>query len=76
MNKGKSCFANYHCSTMDCPNIQYDAVDEQWGYGIADDCGMERIKCKDCYYNSGQCEDCYFYSFDEEARKEYCENDT
>ena len=56
----KPCFTCDKCCTMDCPNIQYDAVDERWGYGIADDCGLERIDCKDCAYNSGLCVDCMF----------------
>ena len=35
-------------------------VDERYGYGIADDIGLEEISCKQCLYNSGKCEDCLF----------------
>lgn len=62
MNKKDRCFAftNYHCSLTDCPNIQYEACDEKWGCGIADDCGMKRIQCNECYWNTFECKDCYF----------------
>ena len=55
-------FCNYHCSTSDCPDIQCDMADNKWGYGIAEDMGLERIDCKDCAYNDKHCtcEDCYF----------------
>lgn len=55
-------FCNYHCSTSDCPNIQYEAANEYWGYGIADDMGLERIRCSECQYADKHrtCEDCYF----------------
>ena len=50
MSKDKCwAFTNYHCSLMDCTNIQYEACDEKCGYGIADDCGMKRIQCNECY---------------------------
>lgn len=60
-------FCNYHCSTDDCPNIQYDAADQYWGFGIADDIGLERIKCRDCLYADKRCtcEDCYFMGSEE-----------
>lgn len=55
-------FCNYHCCTSDCPNIQYEECDAKWGDGIADDIGMERVKCKDCVYSDKHCgcDDCYF----------------
>jgi hypothetical protein len=55
-------FANYHCSCSDCPNIQYDACEERWGYGIPEDIGMHRIPCNKCIYNdkSCTCDDCGF----------------
>ena len=58
--KHKSCFTCGHCCTDACPNIQYDACEQYWGYGIAEDCGLERVKCSKCYLNSGECEDCLF----------------
>ena len=56
----KKCFTNYHCS-YDCPNIEIDICDDKYGYGIADDMGLKRIKCSECGYNTGECEDCLFY---------------
>lgn len=55
----KDCFCNYHCSTNDCPNIQYDMADDKWGYGIADDMGLERQSCKTCGYETYECKDCF-----------------
>lgn len=55
----KQCFVNYHCS-IDCPNFQIDLIDDRYGFGIADDMGLEKISCKQCCYNSGKCEDCLF----------------
>ncbi len=44
-------FVSYHCGT-DCPNIQADIADEKFGDGIAADMGLERIKCRDCGWNT------------------------
>lgn len=54
-------FCNYHCCSNDCPNIQYDTIDEKYGYGIADDIGLKQTVCKSCNYNEiyCTCEDCY-----------------
>lgn len=63
-NNGKcDMFCNYHCSTDDCPNIQYDSVEQYWGFGIAADIGLHRIRCRDCIYYDKRCScgDCYFY---------------
>ena len=56
------CFCNGHCSTSDCPNIQCDMADDKWGFGIASDMGLERIRCSDCVYADKRCtcDDCYF----------------
>lgn len=59
MSERKQCFVNYHCS-FDCPNFQLDEIDDRYGFGIADDMGIERISCKQCLYNSGKCDDCLF----------------
>lgn len=62
--KLKQCFVNFHCS-YDCPNFKIDTVNEKYGYGIADDMGLKRISCNDCWYNSKDCKDCFFeYSRD------------
>lgn len=60
-------FCNYHCCTSDCPHIQCDACDEYWGNGIAEDIGLERIKCSECQYYDKRCtcEDCYFKGSEE-----------
>lgn len=60
----KRCFVSVHCS-LDCPNFQIDMLDDRYGYGISDDIGLERISCKDCYYNSGKCDDCIFVNTQE-----------
>ena len=57
--KNKNCFSSFHCS-YDCPNFQIDIVNERYGYGIADDIGLEKINCNDCFYNSFECKDCIF----------------
>ena len=57
--KTKSCFVNAHCS-YDCPNFQIDIPNEKYGYGIADDMGLEKVSCKQCRYDTGRCEDCLF----------------
>lgn len=56
-------FCNVHCTNSDCPNIQYDEVENIWGAGIAEDMGMERVKCGECYYTDRRCgcDDCLFY---------------
>ena len=59
MMKHRQCFLNAHCS-YDCPNFQIDIANERYGYGIADDMGLEEVNCKDCHYQSGECSDCYF----------------
>ncbi len=56
--KRKQCFVNYHCSNGDCPNAEYETADDRYGFGIADDMGLEQISCKQCCYNTGRCEDC------------------
>lgn len=45
------------CIDGSCPNAQYEAADERYGYGIAEDMGLEKTKCKDCYKYKG-CSDC------------------
>lgn len=55
------CYVNAHCC-YDCPNIKIEAIDERFGYGIADDMGLRKIRCVDCYYNTHQmCDECLFY---------------
>lgn len=56
--KHKSCFTNAHCC-FECPNFQCDEFEERFDLP-ASEVGLERIKCKDCYLNSGECEDCLF----------------
>lgn len=58
MKKRKSCFVNGHCA-YDCPNFQLDEF-EEWFDLPASEAGLERIKCKDCYFNSFECDDCLF----------------
>lgn len=58
MNKRKPCFVNGHCA-YNCPNFQCDEFEERFDLP-ASEAGYERIKCKDCYLNSGECEDCLF----------------
>lgn len=55
--KRKQCFVNYHCSS-DCPNAEYEMADDRYGFGIADDMGLEKVSCKQCRYDTGRCEDC------------------
>ncbi len=59
MNECKD-FCAVQCTDGRCPNVQYEACDQTYGYGIADDCGMEKISCKKCMYNTGLCKDCLF----------------
>ena len=56
--KRKSCFVNGHCC-YNCPNAQIDEFEDYYDLP-AQEAGLEHIKCKDCYLNSGQCEDCLF----------------
>ena len=58
----KKCFFNAHCCTSDCPNIQFDIADQRYGYGIAEDMGLKRISCKECYYYTCKCENCLFFN--------------
>ena len=58
----KQCFTSYHCTCGDCPNAQYDIADDRYGFGIAEDMGLEKISCKECRYNTGKCEDCLFFN--------------
>lgn len=57
----KQCFTSCHCTCGDCPNAQYDAANNRYGFGIAEDMGLEKISCKECRYNTGKCEDCLFF---------------
>ena len=41
--KRKQCFVNSHCS-LDCPNAEYEMADDRYGFGIADDMGLEKVK--------------------------------
>lgn len=61
----KACFTNAHCCTSDCPNIQRDEIDEQCGFGIADDIGIHQKKCSSCMYNTGTCGNCLFLNSQE-----------
>jgi hypothetical protein len=54
----KPCFVNGHCA-YNCPNFQCDEFEERFDLP-ASEAGYERIKCKDCYLNSGECKDCLF----------------
>lgn len=65
----KQCFVNVHCS-IDCPNFQIDIANERYGYGIAEDMGIEKISCKKCFYNTGKCDDCLFFNDPECAEYE------
>ena len=65
----KQCFVNVHCS-IDCPNFQFDIANERYGYGIAEDMGIEKISCKKCFYNTGKCDDCLFFNDPECAEYE------
>lgn len=49
-SKRQECFVNGHCC-YDCPNFDIQTADERYGYGIAEDMGLEEIECKDCFYN-------------------------
>ena len=58
--KKMSCFCATECIDGYCPNVQYDAADDKWGAGIADDIGLEKTSCGQCAYNTGRCVDCTF----------------
>ena len=62
MNNQKcSNFCNAHCSCSDCPNIQADTFEDRFDLP-ASEIGLERIDCKDCWYNEKYCtcDDCLF----------------
>ena len=59
----KQCFCNAHCS-YDCPNFRADEFEDHFDLP-ASEAGLERIKCKECYLNSGECEDCLFQNSEE-----------
>jgi len=69
--KRKTCFVNGHCC-YDCPNAAIEAFEDYYDLP-AEEAGYERIKCKDCYLNSGECEDCLF-QFDKKECHELNEN--
>lgn len=69
-NMKKKCFVNPHC-VWDCPNFAIDRINDKYGYGIAEDMGLEEIKCKDCHYETGKCEDCLFYGSKDCPEKEF-----
>lgn len=51
-------FCNYHCS-FDCPNFRCDAFEDKFDLPCSE-IGLERVKCKDCYFNKNlSCDDCY-----------------
>ncbi len=54
------CFCAPECTNGNCPNAQYESVDSTYGSGIADDCGMKKVSCAKCAYNTGLCKDCLF----------------
>lgn len=58
----KQCFTSCHCTCGDCPNVQYDIANNRYGFGIAEDMGLEKISCKECRYNTGKCKDCLFFT--------------
>ncbi len=65
MKNNKSCFCSFACvDGHRCPNAQIEAVNDKYGYGIADDIGLEPVPCSKCRYNSGQCSDCIFQNTD------------
>lgn len=63
----KTCFCAASCIDGSCPNAQYEAAEEKWGGGIAEDMGLERISCIKCGWNTRKCEDCIFQN------SEYCQ---
>ncbi len=53
-------FCHSKCIDGTCPNAQIEALDNMYGAGIADDCGMTYISCSKCGYKTGTCEECIF----------------
>ena len=51
-SKRQEYFVNGHCC-CDCPNFEIQTADERYGYGIAEDMGLEEVECRDCHYNRG-----------------------
>lgn len=70
MNR-KPCFVNGHCC-YNCPNANIEEFEDYYDLP-AEEAGYERIKCKDCYLNSGECEDCLF-QFDKKECPELSED--
>ncbi len=69
MAKQKRCssFCASECVDGYCPNARYEAADAMYdNAGLAEDMGFERIKCKDCGFNTGTCEECIF------TKSQYC----
>ncbi len=62
--KKKSCFCHSCCVDGSCPNAQIESMDDKYGYGIAEDVGMKKIKCSECIYFSDDCKDCIFEETD------------
>ena len=60
--KRNKCFVNGHCA-YDCPNFEIDTLEDYWDLP-AQEAGLERIKCKECYLNTFDCEDCLFQNTD------------
>lgn len=59
--KFKDCFANAHCISSDCSNIEYEMCEDKFGGGIAEDMGIFRIPCSKCdWYKVTGCEHCMF----------------
>lgn len=61
--KFKECFVNRHCC-FDCPNFRVDEFEEFYDLP-ASEIGLERIKCKDCYFENGDCKNCLFEGYPE-----------
>lgn len=57
-------FCNGNCSYR-CPNATIEAYDEKWGGPAAEDMGLEKVECKDCYLNEERCDYCYFQNTEE-----------
>lgn len=52
-NNRKSCFTCAACS-FSCPNDNCDFFEDLYELPFSE-AGLERISCRDCYYNSGLC---------------------
>ncbi len=50
---GAACIDGHSCS-----KAQYESVGEEYGYDLAEDMGLERTTCRNCWHYKG-CEDCY-----------------